>query len=91
MTESRPKLEVAFFRTGAGTEIGMPVVRKLEEYLWEIRVRLDRRIARVIFTVVDSKAVLVHGFIKKSQKIQGSELALARLRAKSLRAAARPQ
>ena len=34
-----------------GWPIGMSVVRKLENGLWEIRSRLDKRIARVLFTV----------------------------------------
>ncbi len=61
-----------------GWPVGMPVVGKLENRLWEIRVTLDRRIARVIFTLVDAKAVLLHGFIKKRQRIADHDLQLAR-------------
>jgi phage-related protein len=70
-----------------GWPVGMPVVRKLEESLWEIRLHLDRRTARVIFTVVDSMAILVHGFIKKGRKISKPDLAVARQRVRILRAA----
>lgn len=63
-----------------GWPVGMPLVRKLEAGLWEVRVRLPGRIARVLFTVVDGSAVLVHGFIKKSQKTPQPDLALARTR-----------
>jgi len=51
-----------------GWPIGMPVVRKLDTGLWEIRSRLDQRISRILFTVYDDTMVLLHGFIKKSQK-----------------------
>ncbi len=52
-----------------GWPIGMPVVRKLDAGLWEIRIDLGDTIARIIFfTVVGSDMVLLHGFIKKSQK-----------------------
>lgn len=63
-----------------GWPVGMPVVRKLDDGLWEIRVRLDKRIARVMFTVVQSRAVLVHAFIKKSRRAPATDLALARAR-----------
>jgi phage-related protein len=63
-----------------GWPLGMPVVRKLDPGLWEIRSRLDKRIARVLFTVQDNSIVLVHGFIKKSQKISKADLVLARQR-----------
>lgn len=63
-----------------GWPIGMPVVRKLEAGLWEVRSRLDRRIARILFTVSDGRMILLHGFIKKSQKTPADDLALARRR-----------
>ena len=63
-----------------GWPVGMPVVRKLEPGLWEVRSRLDLRIARIIFTVSDRRMVLLHGFIKKSQKTPASDLDLAKRR-----------
>jgi len=60
-----------------GWPMGMPVVRKLSTGLWEIRSRLDKRIARIIFTVSDDKMVLLHGFIKKSQKTPKEDMELA--------------
>ncbi len=63
-----------------GWPLGMPVVRKLDTGLWEIRSRLDQRIARVIFTVTDSTMVLLHGFIKKSAKTPRDDLQLAKRR-----------
>ena len=63
-----------------GWPLGMPLVRKLEPGIWEVRSNLDRRIARVLFTVVGETLVLLHGFVKKSQKTPLSDLEVARSR-----------
>lgn len=63
-----------------GWPLGMPVVRKLDARLWEIRSRLGSRIARVLFTVYAGDMVLLHGFIKKSQKLPQADLNLAKRR-----------
>lgn len=69
-----------------GWPLGMPLVRKLENGLWEVRVDLDGgRIARVLFTVEGSEMVLVHGFIKKSKKTPKTDLDTARTRMKEVR------
>lgn len=68
-----------------GWPIGMPLIRKLDTDLWEVRSRLHNRIARVIFTVEGNNMVLLHGFIKKSQKTPQNELELAKQRLKALR------
>lgn len=67
-----------------GWPVGMPLVRKLGEGLWEVRVNLPNRIARVLFTVTDRQAVLLHGFIKKSRKTPAADLALAKRRKQEL-------
>ena len=64
--------------------LGMPLVRKLEPDLWEIRSNVDRGIARTLFTVVGDRIVLLHGFVKKSQKTPKLDLELARKRKTSL-------
>jgi phage-related protein len=63
-----------------GWPLGMPLVRKLEAELWEVRSHLGGRIARVIFTVQDDLMVLLHGFINKSQKTPTADLSTARKR-----------
>jgi phage-related protein len=63
-----------------GWPMGMPLVRKLERGLWEIRSDISTGIARVIFTVVENRMVLLHGFIKKSQKTPLEDMSLARKR-----------
>jgi phage-related protein len=72
-----------------GWPIGMPVVRKLDAELWEVRVRVKDGIARVLFTIEAKEAILLHGFIKKSQKIPADELHTAQVRLKQLRGARR--
>jgi phage-related protein len=59
----------------------MPLVKKIETYLWEVRSQLSGgRIARVLFTIEGSEMALLHGFIKKSQRIPQRDLDLARNR-----------
>ncbi len=67
-----------------GWPLGMPLIRKLETGLWEVRSRLQDRIARVVFTVEGDTMVLLHGFIKKSQRTPLQDLQLARQRLQSL-------
>ena len=63
-----------------GWPVGMPLVRKLDSGLWEVRVTLLNRIGRVLFTVVGQQAVLLHGFIKKSERTPADDLTVARRR-----------
>ena len=60
-----------------GWPLGMPLIRKLDRDLWEVRSHLPQGIARVLFTVEGSTMVLLHGFIKKSVKTPASELQTA--------------
>jgi len=68
-----------------GWPLGMPVVRKLEPGLWEVRSHLKDGIARVLFTTVGQAMVLLHGVVKKRQTLPKSELDLARRRMKEAR------
>jgi phage-related protein len=61
-------------------------VRKLDKDLWEIRIDLADRIVRVLFTIAKGHAILLHGFIKKTQKIPAPDLATAKRRLSDLRA-----
>ncbi len=66
--------------------LGMPLVRKIESNLWEVRSKIThKRIARIFFTVGKNEIILLHGFIKKSQKTPQSDLDLGRSRMKSWR------
>ena len=63
-----------------GWPLGMPLIRKLGANMWEVRSHLDAGIARVIFTVEGSLMVLLHGFVKKSQRTPPSDMKTARQR-----------
>ena len=60
------------------------LVKKLqgEKDLWEIRCRISdgKRIARILFTIESGEIILLHGFIKKSQKTPRKDLSVARKR-----------
>jgi len=68
-----------------GWPLGMPLVRHLEIGIWEIRIGLDNKIARVLFSLEASTMVLLHGFIKKQQSTPKPDLNLAKDRLKQLR------
>lgn len=61
--------------------VGMPLCRALGDGLWEVRSDLPSdRIARVLFSVQQGKILVLHGFIKKTQKTSDEDLAIARRR-----------
>jgi phage-related protein len=67
--------------------VGMPLCRAMGDGLSEIRTGLpSNRIARVLFCMARGRIVVLHGFIKKSQKTPDEELALARKRKKEFEA-----
>ena len=68
-----------------GWPIGMPVVRKLEVGIWEVRSHTKDGIVRVLFTINGDTMILLHGFAKKSQKTPTEDLYLARKRMKELK------
>ncbi len=68
-----------------GWPAGMPLARKLSENLWELRSRIATGIARTFFTVYSGNLVLLHGFVKKSQKTPAKELSVAKRRLNQLR------
>ena len=71
-----------------GWPIGMPLCRPItgRRGLWEIRSSLpDGRIARVFFCTQESSMILLHGFIKKTQKTPDKELDIAERRMRGLK------
>ena len=61
--------------------VGMPLCRPLGGGLWEVRVSLpSNRIARLLFGFVEGKLIVLHGFVKKTQKTPAADLATARKR-----------
>jgi phage-related protein len=64
--------------------LGMPLVRKMKGGLWEVRSVIVEGISRVLFTIQGNQMILLHGFIKKSQKIPATDLQIAKTRLSEL-------
>jgi phage-related protein len=60
--------------------IGKPRVDHVRGAIWEIRSRLDGRVARVLFAVAAGEMVLLHGFVKKTRRTPMAEIELAQSR-----------
>jgi len=68
-----------------GWPVGMPLCRSLGSGLWEVRSQLTQgRISRVLFCIQNGRMVLLHAFIKKTQKTSDADLALALKRKKEI-------
>jgi phage-related protein len=65
-----------------GWPLGMRLIKKLHPGLWEVRSRISLGISRFLFTVKSDTMVLLHGFVKKTQKtpLHDLHVALERLR-----------
>lgn len=68
-----------------GWPLGLPLVDHLDGDIWEVRTKLENRIARVLFVVEGPMMVLMHGFIKKDMKTPKQDLDLAKDRLKRMR------
>jgi phage-related protein len=68
-----------------GWPIGMPLIRKLDANLWEVRSRVRDRVARTVFTVEGDTMVILHAFVKKGAKAPDVELDVARRRLTKLK------
>ena len=78
--EDRFKIGTDIKTVEFGWPVGMPTCRPLGDGLYEVRTNLDRRIARVIFCIGGGRMILLHGFIKKTQKTPKADLDLAKNR-----------
>lgn len=66
-----------------GTALRMPLSESLGDGIFELRAKVGTNISRVMyFFVIGNRAILTHGFIKKTQKTPPRELQ----RAKDIRA-----
>jgi phage-related protein len=62
-----------------------PYVKQLEGVLWEMRLKGRSGIARAVYvTAVGKRIVVVHVFVKKTQKTPRREIAIALKRAKEV-------
>ena len=67
--------------------LGMPLVDHLGSGIWEIRSRLANRIARTLFFVHEEEIILLHGFIKKTQKTPNEDRLLEDVQAAAFKRA----
>lgn len=68
-----------------GPDLGMPHTRPMGDGLFELRLKAAEGIARVFFcTVVARKIVVLHQFVKKTEKTPNKEIKIARSRMKDL-------
>ena len=64
-----------------GANLGMPHTRAMSDGLFELRIKGKEGIARVFYcTLIGQRVVMLHGFIKKSEKTPTNELRIARAR-----------
>jgi phage-related protein len=85
--DDRRTIGLDLMRVQLGWPIGMPLVRNLRDGLWEVRSALpSQRVARLILCVHDGCLVVLHAFIKKTQKTPAGDLEIARRRMKEVTA-----
>ena len=66
-----------------GPDLGMPHTRAMGEGLFELRLKAAEGIARVFYcSVVNRKIVVLHSFVKRTDKTPPRELKVARQRMK---------
>jgi len=68
-----------------GFPLGLPLVEKLDNDLWEVRSHLSDGICRIFFTIYQKTIVLLHAFVKKLQKIPSKEMKTAKERLSEFR------
>ena len=69
-----------------GWPVGMPYCRPIGRGLWEVRSDISAgRIARTLFCISDGDMILLHAFVKKTQKTPLQEIDLAMRRMKELK------
>jgi phage-related protein len=78
--EDRKRIGIDIKTVEFGWPIGMPACRPLKDGLYEVRTNLvGGKIARVLFYIDrQSRMILLHGFIKKTQTTPDEDMNLAR-------------
>ena len=70
-----------------GPNLGMPFTRSMGNGLFEIRAKGKEGIGRAFFcTIVDQRIIILHAFVKKTQKTPKKELDIAKRRMKDVKA-----
>ena len=69
-----------------GPDLGMPHTRAMGQGLFELRLKAAEAIARILYcTIVDRQIVMLHQFVKKTEKTPAKELDIARRRMKEVK------
>jgi len=69
-----------------GPNLGMPHTKAMKDGLFELRLKSKEGIARVLYcTIVKSRVVILHSFMKKSNKTPQKELKTAIKRMKEVK------
>ncbi len=64
-----------------GINLGMPYAEHVEGELWELRARLSHNRYRIIYFLNTGDVfVMLHGFVKKTQRISKNEIEIAKTR-----------
>jgi len=70
-----------------GANLGMPHSQPMKDGLFELRMKSKEGIGRVFYcTLVNKRIVMLHSFIKKTQKTPSKELKIAISRMKEVKA-----
>jgi phage-related protein len=76
---------VELVRSKGLEQVREPYIKHLEDKLWEMRLIGRDNIARIIYVTASGRRVVVlHAFIKKSDRTPRRALAIARARAKEI-------
>ncbi|KPA16256.1 protein containing DUF891 [Candidatus Magnetomorum sp. HK-1] len=68
-----------------GPNLGLPHTKQIENGLYELRLKSKEGISRVFYcTKTAKKIIMLHSFIKKSQKTPKKEIKIAKLRKKEV-------
>lgn len=62
-----------------GQNLSMPHAKKITNLLYELRIRGAQEV-RILYVLQEEKAILIHGFVKKTQKIPRREIETAERR-----------
>ncbi len=69
-----------------GPDLSFPHTRSMKEGLFEMRLKAEEGIARVFYcTLINQTIVVLHSFVKKTQKTPKKELKVARARLKEVK------
>jgi len=85
IVELPPKMRAKMLRTVDmlevnGSELREPYSKHLDDGIFELRAQIGSDISRVLyFFVIGRKAILTHGFVKKTQKTPPSEIERAKI------------